>query len=294
MKNLPDPATSGNSLPLRGFLPLKEGHFGVIAGPCAVESLEQMLAVAALVRQQGACCLRGGAFKPRTSPYSFQGLEHEGLRILKTVTRRTGLPVVTEVMDASQIAAVRDHADVFQVGARNMQNFSLLKALARERKPVVLKRGPAARLDEWLMAAEYLLAGGNTDVILCERGIRAFETALRNTLDLAAVAYLKQQTHLPVIVDPPHATGRRDLIIPLARAALACGADGLMVEVHPCPTKALCDGGQSLGPQEFTQLMRELRNLAGACGKKLLEPLVCAARGGPQPASSRVLAAPLS
>ncbi len=262
-----------NAQTSKGGLPLKEGYFGVIVGPCAVESLEQMLAVATLARQQGACCLRGGAFKPRTSPYSFQGLGHKGLGILKTVTGQTGLPVVTEVMDISQIAAVRHHADVFQVGARNMQNFSLLKALGRERKPVVLKRGPAARLDEWLMAAQYLTVGGNTNVILCERGIRTFEVALRNTLDLAGVAYLKQQTHLPVIVDPSHATGRRDLIIPLAKAALACGADGLMVEVHPCPAKALCDGPQSLGPQEFVQLMRELRALAPACGKKLLDPM---------------------
>ncbi|MEM7589280.1 MAG: 3-deoxy-7-phosphoheptulonate synthase [Myxococcota bacterium] len=247
------------------------GTFGVIAGPCAVEGLQQLLDIASRVQSAGACCLRAGAYKPRTSPYSFQGLGKEGLRILKTVSQNRGLPAVTEVMDASQIEAVREHAQAFQVGSRNMHNFSLLKALSKERHPVILKRGMSARVDEWLLAAEYILQGGNHNVILCERGIRTFEVCLRNTLDLSAVAYLKQRTHLPVIVDPSHATGMKELIIPMAKAALACGADGLMVEVHPHPSQALCDGKQSLHPDDFQQLMQQLRALAAPCGKKMTD-----------------------
>lgn len=261
------------------------GTFGVIAGPCAVESLQQLLDTASLVQSAGACCLRAGAYKPRTSPYSFQGLGEEGLHMLKTVSHRSGLPVVTEVMDVSQIAAVREHAQAFQVGSRNMHNFSLLKALSKQRHPVILKRGMAARIDEWLLAAEYILQGGNRNVILCERGIRTFEVCLRNTLDLSAVAYLKQRTHLPVIVDPSHATGASELVIPMAKAALACGADGLMVEVHPQPSQALCDGRQSLLPNDFQKLMDQLRLLAVPCGRKMAgrelmydSPQRCAAR----------------
>ncbi|MEM7403399.1 MAG: 3-deoxy-7-phosphoheptulonate synthase [Myxococcota bacterium] len=251
------------------------GTFSVIAGPCAVENLQQLLQTATAVQAAGACCLRAGAYKPRTSPYSFQGLGEEGLRMLKTVAKQTQLPAVTEVMDAAQIDAVRQHAQAFQVGSRNMHNFSLLQALSRERLPVILKRGMSARIDEWLLAAEYIVKGGNPNVILCERGIRTFEVCLRNTLDLSAVAYLKQRTHLPVIVDPSHATGMSELVIPLAKAALACGADGLMVEVHPCPSQALCDGRQSLSPHAFEQLMKQLRALAAACGKKMhaVQPL---------------------
>lgn len=267
-----------------------QGVFGVIAGPCAVEGMQQLLDIATGVQSAGACCLRAGAYKPRTSPYSFQGLGKEGLRILKAVSQNTGLPVVTEVMDTADIASVREHAQVFQVGSRNMHNFSLLKALSKERHPVILKRGMSARVDEWLLAAEYILQGGNHNVILCERGIRTFEVCLRNTLDLSAVAYLKQRTHLPVIVDPSHGTGMSELVIPMAKAALACGADGLMVEVHSHPSQALCDGAQSLRPDDFQKLMRQLRVLAVACGKKMAaeqpvcdSPQTCVAEFHPPP-----------
>ncbi len=243
------------------------GRFTVIAGPCAVESLDQMTRTAAAVKAAGAQALRGGAYKPRTSPYSFQGLGKEGLTILRDVSRETGLPVVTEVMDAADLDLVYDYAAGFQAGARNMQNFRLLQALGRSRKPVILKRGPAARVDDLLLAAEYILAEGNPDVILCERGITTFETSTRNTLDLNAIPLIKQRSHLPILVDPSHGTGLRELVAPMAKAALACGADGLLVEVHCDPTQALSDGRQSLFPEQFATMMRELRSIAAAIGK---------------------------
>lgn len=244
-------------------------QFVVIAGPCAVESYEQMRETAEAVKAGGATALRGGAFKPRTSPYSFQGLGAEGLGILEAIGRELQMPVVTEVVDIADVEAVAQHADALQVGARNMQNFRLLQAVAKCGKPVVLKRGIAATIQDLLLAAEYLLSGGNPDVILCERGIKTFETATRNTLDLNAVPYIKQRSHLPVIVDPSHGSGLRDLVAPMSRAAVGCGADGIMVEVHRDPAHALSDGQQSLHPTEFAKLMRELRPFVEASGKSL-------------------------
>jgi 3-deoxy-7-phosphoheptulonate synthase len=244
-------------------------QFAVIAGPCAVESYEQMRETAEAVKAAGATALRGGAFKPRTSPYSFQGLGSEGLKILETIGRELQIPVVTEVVDIADVEAVAQHADALQVGARNMQNFRLLQAVAKCGKPVVLKRGIAATIQDLLLAAEYILSGGNADVILCERGIKTFETATRNTLDLNAVPYIKQRSHLPVIVDPSHGSGLRDLVAPMSRAAVGCGADGIMVEVHRDPAHALSDGQQSLYPAEFAKLMRELRPFVEASGKLL-------------------------
>jgi 3-deoxy-7-phosphoheptulonate synthase len=243
------------------------GRFTVIAGPCAVESVEQMRRTAIAVQTAGAHALRGGAYKPRTSPYSFQGLGREGLEILQQISRELGLPVVTEVMDPGDVELVDEYAAAFQAGARNMQNFRLLQALGRSRKPVILKRGPAARVDDLLLAAEYIVAEGNPNVVLCERGITTFETATRNTLDLNAIPLIKQRSHLPVLVDPSHGTGLRELVGPMAKAALACGADGLLVEVHCDPTQALSDGRQSLFPDQFTAMMRELRTIAAAIGK---------------------------
>ena len=243
------------------------GRFTVIAGPCAVESIDQMRRTATAVQQSGAHALRGGAYKPRTSPYSFQGLGKEGLGILRDISRETGLPVVTEVMDPGDVELVEDYAAGFQAGARNMQNFRLLQSLGRSRKPVVLKRGPAARVDDLLLAAEYILAEGNPNVILCERGITTFETATRNTLDLNAIPLIKQRSHLPILVDPSHGTGLRELVPAMAKAALACGADGLLVEVHHDPPQALSDGRQSLFPEQFAAMMRELRTIAAAVGK---------------------------
>jgi 3-deoxy-7-phosphoheptulonate synthase len=243
------------------------GRFTVIAGPCAVESIDQMQRTARSVQQAGAHALRGGAYKPRTSPYSFQGLGKEGLGILREVSRETGLPVVTEVMDPGDVELVDEYAEGFQAGARNMQNFRLLQALGRSRKPVILKRGPAARVDDLLLAAEYILAEGNPNVILCERGITTFETATRNTLDLNAIPLIKQRSHLPILVDPSHGTGLRELVPAMAKAALACGADGLLVEVHYDPPQALSDGRQSLFPDQFAAMMRELRTIAAAIGK---------------------------
>ncbi len=234
-------------------------EFVVIAGPCAVESERQILETAEAVARAGARLLRGGAFKPRTSPYDFQGLEREGLRLLRKAKEATGLDIVTEVLSDGDVELVAEYADVLQIGARNMQNFSLLKAVGRCGKPVLLKRGMSSTLHELLMSAEYIVAHGNPDVILCERGIRTFETATRNTCDITAVAVLNELTHLPVIVDPSHATGRRHLVPPLARAAVAIGADGLMVEVHPAPEKAASDGAQSLTFAGFEQMMRQLR-----------------------------------
>lgn len=237
------------------------GAVGIIAGPCSVESEEQMVATARAVKAAGATMLRGGAYKPRTSPYAFQGMGVEGLRLLRTAGDEVGLPVVTEVLDVRDAATVAEYADVLQVGARNMQNFMLLDELGHMRRPVLIKRGLSATIEELLSAAEYVLKGGNRDVMLCERGIRTFETYTRNTLDLAAVAALKTLTHLPVLVDPSHATGRRDLIVPMAKAAIAAGADGLMIEVHPDPERARCDGPQSLTPEGFAALMEGVRPL---------------------------------
>jgi 3-deoxy-7-phosphoheptulonate synthase len=243
------------------------GRFTVIAGPCAVENLQQMQSTGRAVKACGAHALRGGAYKPRTSPYSFQGLGLEGLAILKQVSEETGLPAVTEVVDVGDVELVERFAAAFQCGARNMQNFRLLQALGRSRKPVILKRGMAAKIDDLLLAAEYILAEGNPNVILCERGITTFETATRNTLDLNAIPVIKQRSHLPVLVDPSHGTGLRELVTPMAKAALACGADGILVEVHSDPPNALSDGRQSLFPEEFGAMMRELRPIAGAVGK---------------------------
>ena len=250
--------------------------FIVAAGPCAVEGAEQTELVAAAVKVAGGQLLRGGAFKPRTSPYAFQGMGEPGLRILAEAGRRHGLPTISEVLDASQIPMMREYVDVFQVGARNMQNFSLLRALGKTRHPVLLKRGFAATIEEWLLAAEYLLEGGNDQVILCERGIRGFGSELRNTLDLSAVALAKRQTHLPIIVDPSHATGNRDLVIPMSLAAAACGADGLLIEVHPNPDHALCDGPQALTPEMFSELMVRLSPVLESVGRSLEQPQLIA------------------
>jgi 3-deoxy-7-phosphoheptulonate synthase len=245
------------------------GAIAVIAGPCSVESEEQMVATAHAVKAAGATMLRGGAYKPRTSPYAFQGMGVEGLRLLRTAGDEAGLPVVTEVLDVRDAETVAEYADVLQVGARNMQNFMLLDELGHMRKPVLIKRGLSATIEELLSAAEYVLKGGNRDVLLCERGIRTFETYTRNTLDLSAAAALKTLTHLPVIVDPSHATGRRDLVVPMARAAIAAGADGLIVEVHPDPERARCDGPQSLSFNEFRSLMEGVRPLVKLVGARL-------------------------
>jgi 3-deoxy-7-phosphoheptulonate synthase len=239
----------------------------VMAGPCSVESREQILEAAREVKAAGATMLRGGAYKPRTSPYEFQGLAEEGLKLLALAREETGLPVVTEAMDSETLAMVAGYADIVQIGARNMQNFSLLKQLGKLGKPVLLKRGPSSTIREWLMAAEYVVAHGNPRVVLCERGIRTFENATRNTLDLNAVPVLKSLTHLPVIVDPSHGIGLRAHVPAMARAAVAAGADGLIVEVHPCPEKALSDGQQSLTPGEFSGLMAQVKVIAGAVGR---------------------------
>ncbi|MBN2298892.1 MAG: 3-deoxy-7-phosphoheptulonate synthase [Deltaproteobacteria bacterium] len=244
-------------------------RFTIIAGPCAVESPEQMLLTAQAVRDTGAHCLRGGAYKPRSSPYSFQGLGKQGLEILHDVSEKVGLPAVTEVIETEDVSLVEKYAAAFQVGARNMQNFRLLKALGKSRKPVILKRGMSATVEDLLLAAEYIVSEGNPKVILCERGIRTFETATRNTLDLNAIPYIKQHSHLPVIVDPSHGTGVREYVTPMAKAAAACGADGLIVEVHNDPKSALSDGHQSLDPDQFMRFMDEIRPFVQAAGKEL-------------------------
>ncbi len=245
------------------------GHFAMIAGPCTVESREQTLQTARVVRDAGATLLRGGAYKPRTSPYAFQGLGQEGLRLLAEAKAETGLPIVTELMDAGDLDAVLEVADVIQIGARNMQNYPLLSELGRAGRPVLLKRGLAATLDELLMAAEYILKEGNPSVMLCERGIRTFETAYRFTLDLMAVPVLKELSHLPVIVDPSHAAGRRDLVTPLSLAAAAVGADGIIVEVHPNPDEAICDGPQALRAEDFAAYAVAVEQAAALAGKAL-------------------------
>jgi len=241
----------------------------LMAGPCTIESEEQMVKTAAAVRAAGARVMRGGAFKPRTSPYSFQGLGEEGLKLMRRVADAHGLLVISEIMDKSQIALMDRYVDIFQVGARNMQNYPLLRELGKVERPVLVKRGLSATVDEWLMSAEYVISGGNDRVIVCERGIRAYETYTRNTLDLNAVAVAKSISHLPVIVDPSHAAGVRDKVVPLARAAIAAGADGLLVEVHHDPERAICDGPQSLFPQQFEALAAQIRLIAEAVGRSL-------------------------
>ena len=241
----------------------------VIAGPCSVESLEQIVMTAELVKEAGASVLRGGAYKPRTSPYSFQGLQEEGLKMLEAAREKTGMPIDTEVTKEAALALVVEHADVLQIGTRNMQNYDLLKAVGQTGKPVILKRGLASTIREWLMAAEYVMAQGNMQVILCERGIRTFETETRNTLDLSAVAVLKRETHLPVIVDPSHGTGHWAYVEDMALAAVAAGADGLMIEVHPNPHEAWSDGSQSLTPKKFASAMDKLRKVAAAVGREI-------------------------
>jgi len=267
----------------RGFRPagtiVKVGNIeiggdrvAIMAGPCSVESREQIERSAEVVARAGAAVIRGGAFKPRSSPYAFQGLGEEGLKLLRAAADRHGLLVVSEVMDQTQIALVAEYADILQVGARNMQNFNLLRELGKLRKPVLLKRGIAATIEELLLSAEYILAGGNYDVILCERGIRTFETYTRNTMDISAIPVVKTLSHLPIVADPSHGTGRRDKVAPMARAAVAAGADGLLVEVHPDPDHALSDGAQSLRPEQFQELMAQLRIIAPAVGRRISEP----------------------
>jgi 3-deoxy-7-phosphoheptulonate synthase len=241
----------------------------VIAGPCAVENEDQMCLTARAVKQAGASLLRGGAFKPRTSPYAFQGLEEEGLKILRQAGNEAGIPFVTEVVNPRDVELVAQYADMLQIGARNMQNFTLLKEVGKTKKPVMLKRGLAATIEEWLMAAEYILSEGNFDVVLCERGIRTYETSTRNTLDLSAVPLIHRLSHLPVIVDPSHGTGKRHLILPLSRAAIAAGADGLIIEVHPDPENALSDGPQSLNFTAFADLMRRIQPVARAMEREI-------------------------
>ncbi len=244
-----------------GDIKIGAGEPVIMAGPCAVESDEQALTIAGLVKEHGAKVFRGGAFKPRTSPYSFQGLGEKGLKILQKVRQETGLLIVTEATDNENLAIVEKYADIIQIGARNMQNYSLLRLAGQVSKPILLKRGFAATIDEWLMAAEYIISEGNNRVILCERGIRTFSDNTRNTLDLSAIPSIKEASHLPIIVDPSHAAGRRDYVIPLSRGAIAIGADGLLVEVHHDPSRALSDGMQSLYPQQFAELMKEIERL---------------------------------
>jgi 3-deoxy-7-phosphoheptulonate synthase len=241
----------------------------MMAGPCSVESADQIERSAACVARAGAKIIRGGAFKPRSSPYSFQGLGEEGLRMLRQAADRHGLLVVSEVMDTVQIPVVSEYADILQIGARNMQNYTLLREIGKQRKPILLKRGIAATIEELLLSAEYILAEGNYDVILCERGIRTFEAYTRNTMDISAIPVVKKLSHLPIVADPSHGTGRRDKVLPMARAAVAAGADGLIVEVHPDPDRALSDGAQSLHPEQFDELMRQLRIIAQAVGRTI-------------------------
>jgi len=257
-----------NTMVNAGGVIIGEGMFQIISGPCSVESEEQIIKVAQSVKESGATLLRGGAFKPRTSPYAFRGLHEEGIRLLLKAKKETGLPVVTEIMNQTQLPLFED-IDVIQIGARNMQNFDLLREVGRFHKPVLLKRGMANTLEELLLSAEYILSEGNNQVILCERGIRTFENSTRNTLDLSAVPLLKQKTHLPVIVDPSHASGLRDLVAPLAKAAVAVGADGLMIETHNDPARALSDGAQSLDLRQFQSLMTDLKQRISFEGKQL-------------------------
>jgi 3-deoxy-7-phosphoheptulonate synthase len=249
-------------------VPIGPGTFTLVAGPCAVESAQQTFEAAEMAKAAGATLLRGGAFKPRTSPYAFQGLGEQGLRILAEVGEATGLPVVTEVLDAHDVPLVASYADMLQVGTRNMHNYALLQAVGRARLPVLLKRGMQATIEEWLMAAEYVAQRGNLDIVLCERGIRTFETATRNTLDIAAVPVVQQLSHLPVMVDPSHSGGRRDLVLPLARAAIAVGADGILVDVHPAPEEALVDGAQALVGADLRELASAVRRMPLLVGRQ--------------------------
>ena len=258
----------GDTIISVGNLRIGGPEFIVMAGPCAIESEEQLLESAYIVKKGGGHMLRGGAFKPRTSPYSFQGMEEEGLKLLDAARKKTDLPTVTEVVNPADVDLVESYADMLQIGARNVQNFALLKKVGQARKPVLLKRGMMTTIEELLMSAEYILSSGNPNVILCERGIRTFETATRNTLDISAVPVLKNLTHLPVVVDPSHAAGNYKYVIPLARAAVAVGADGIIVEVHPEPEKAVSDGAQSLKPEKYYQLMDDIRALAGVLRSK--------------------------
>ena len=258
-----------NSIIKVGNSEIGGNKIAMIAGPCSVESEEQLTFVAEEVKKLGANFLRGGAFKPRTSPYSFQGLKYDGLELLKIAREKTGLPIVTEIMSPYDIEIFERDVDVIQVGARNMQNFDLLNELGKTTKPILLKRGLSATIEEWLMSAEYIMAGWNENVILCERGIRTFETYTRNTLDLSAIPAVKKLSHLPVIVDPSHATGKRFMISPLAKAAIAVGADGLIIEVHNNPEKALCDGPQSIKPEHYETLVKELKAIAAAVGREM-------------------------
>jgi len=242
----------------------------MMAGPCTVESAEQIMTIAGIMKENGIKVLRGGAFKPRTSPYSFQGMGEEGLRVLRDAADKYGLIVVSEIMNQTQIPMFLEHVDILQVGARNMQNFDLLKELAKVRRPVLLKRGPSATIEEWLLSAEYIMTGGNRDVILCERGIRTFENYTRNTLDISAIPVIKKLSHLPIVADPSHGTGRRDKVAPMARAAVAAGADGLLIEVHHSPESALCDGAQSLYPAQFRELMSQLHIIAPAVQRAMV------------------------
>ena len=261
--------TEGTTVKLRNGVSIGGVEVPVMAGPCSVESREQLFTIAEIVSQAGARLLRGGAFKPRSSPYSFQGLGEDGLKLLKEAGDKFGLLVITEVMEISQIPLMEPYVDVLQVGARNMQNFNLLRELGKVRKPVMLKRGIAATIEEMLLSAEYIMAGGNYEVILCERGIRTFETYTRNTLDISAIPIVHKLSHLPITADPSHGTGRRDKVSPMARAAVAAGADAIIVEVHHQPDKALSDGAQSLYPEQFAKLMDELRMIAPAVGRKI-------------------------
>lgn len=258
-----------NTIVRVGELTIGGDELQVMAGPCAVESREQMLEVAEMVKASGARILRGGAFKPRTSPYSFAGLEEKGLQYMAEAREKTGLKIVSEVMDPRSVELVAEYCDIVQIGARNMQNFNLLREVGKINKPVLLKRGLSATIEEWIMAAEYVLSGGNEQVIFCERGIRTFETFTRNTLDISAVPIIKSLTHLPIIVDPSHGTGKWNLVQPMAKAAIAAGADGLMIEVHPDPLHAMSDGPQSLKPHKFQAVMNELQQVAQIMGKTL-------------------------
>ena len=262
----------GGTIVKVGNLEIGGSRVAIMAGPCSVESREQIERSAEVVARAGAAVIRGGAFKPRSSPYAFQGLGEEGLKLLRAAADRHGLLVVSEVMDQTQIPLVGEYADILQVGARNMQNYTLLRELGKLRKPVLLKRGISATIEELLPSAEYILAGGNYDVILCERGIRTFETYTRNTMDISAIPVVKSLSHLPIVADPSHGTGRRDKVAPMARAAVAAGADGLLMEVHPDPDHALSDGAQSLRPEQFQELMAQLRIIAPAVGRSVSEP----------------------
>jgi 3-deoxy-7-phosphoheptulonate synthase len=253
-------------------------HFTVIAGPCSVESSDQIHETARCVKESGAHILRGGAYKPRSSPYSFQGMEEEGLQLLKEAGEATGMPFVTEVMTPEQAPIVARYADILQIGARNMQNFGLLKAVGKVDKPVFLKRGLMSTINELLMSAEYIMAEGNPNVILCERGIRTFETETRNTLDLSAVPVIKKLSHLPIFVDPSHGTGHWDYVTPMAKSAVASGSDGLMIEVHPRPEEAFSDGAQSLKPSKFVRMMREIEPLVSLCGRSLVNDAAAVAK----------------